>query len=1165
MSEKKLNARIVHKHDVEANWLKATSFIPKQGEIIVYDIDANYTYERFKIGDGKTVVSALPFADDTKVDKISGKGLSTNDYTTTEKNKLAGIATGANKTVVDSSLSTSSTNPVQNKVVSAAINNLSTLVGDESVSTQISTAIANKADSGHTHDDRYYTESEVDSKLSEKSDADHTHSAYVNQNAFSKVAIGSTTIEADNATDTLTLVAGNNVTLTPDASGDKVTIAATNTVYTHPSSGVTAGTYKSVTVNAQGHVTSGSNPTTLSGYGITDAAAKSHNHSNATTSASGFMSSDDKAALDEVVNLVGGEEVSSQINSAIATKADKDHTHAIADVNGLQAALDGKETSGAADSALTSAKSYTDTKISALINSAPTTLDTLGEIATAMEENADVVAALEAAIGTKADSNHTHSYAGSSSAGGAATSANKLNTNAGSATQPVYFANGVPVKTTYTLGASVPSDAKFTDTTYSVATQSANGLMSAADKKILDTLDEYVGDSSVSSQISSAIASKADSNHTHSSYVNQNAFSNVAVGTTTIAADSTTDTLTVVAGSNITITPDATNDKITIAATDTVYTHPSYTSKSSGLYKVTVDSTGHVSGTTAVKKSDITALGIPAQDTTYSSATTSAAGLMSAADKTKLDGIATGATKITVDSSLSSSSTNPVQNKAVNVAISNLNTLVGDTSVSTQISDAVDECITGLSVSGKTITYTKGDGTTGTITTQDTNTTYSAATTSADGLMSATDKAKLNYTNIAYGTCSTAAATAAKVIAVSGNTNWTLTAGSMITVLFSATNTASNPTFNVNGTGAKNVYYTSSQITTSSLSYAGYANRPMTFMYDGTQYRFIGWGIDNNSDTKVQQNAAITTAGEYPVILAYSTATSKVTNAVQKTSTLTYNPSTKILTAPTFNGNLTGNADTATSATSATSATKATQDASGNVITSTYATKTELATVSNLVGDTAVSTQITNAIATKADKTELPQIATAESSDGVAFTVTVPGITALAAGMSFVMIPSRASASTTPTLNVNGLGAKNLRRRLSSGATVVAGYTTTWITKNKPYRVMYDGSAWVVEGHNKPVAADLYGSVLPKVASATLTAANWTGTESPYSQTVVISGTTANSKIDLQPTVAQIVELQTAGTALMTENNSGTITVYAIGEKPTSDYTIQVTITETTT
>ena len=66
-----------------------------------------------------------------KVDKVTGKGLSTNDFTTDEKNKLAGIATGANKTTVDSALSDSSTNPVQNKV----INN----------------ALSGKANSSHTH------------------------------------------------------------------------------------------------------------------------------------------------------------------------------------------------------------------------------------------------------------------------------------------------------------------------------------------------------------------------------------------------------------------------------------------------------------------------------------------------------------------------------------------------------------------------------------------------------------------------------------------------------------------------------------------------------------------------------------------------------------------------------------------------------------------------------------------------------------------------------------------------------------------------------------------------------------------------------------------------------------------------------------------------------
>ena len=69
------------------------------------------------------------------------------------------------------------------------------------------------------------------------------------------------------------------------------------------------------------------------------------------------------------------------------------------------------------------------------------------------------------------------------------------------------------------------------------------------------------------------------------------------------------------------------------------YVHPSYTAKTSGLYKVTVDATGHVSAVAAVTKDDITALGIPGQDTTYPEATTAKAGLMSAADKTKLDGM----------------------------------------------------------------------------------------------------------------------------------------------------------------------------------------------------------------------------------------------------------------------------------------------------------------------------------------------------------------------------------------------------------------------------------------------------------------------------------------------------------------------------------------------
>ena len=67
-----------------------------------------------------------------------------------------------------------------------------------------------------------------------------------------------------------------------------------------------------------------------------------------------------------------------------------------------------------------------------------------------------------------------------------AETAEKLSTSAGSATQPVYFNGGKPVATTYTLNATVPAGAKFTDTTYSAATTSAAGLMSSADKAKLD-------------------------------------------------------------------------------------------------------------------------------------------------------------------------------------------------------------------------------------------------------------------------------------------------------------------------------------------------------------------------------------------------------------------------------------------------------------------------------------------------------------------------------------------------------------------------------------------------------------------------------------------------------------------------------------------------------
>ena len=61
MAEKTLNTRIQMKTDTEANWNKATNFIPKNGEIIVYATDATHSYQRVKVGDGTTKVNELPF------------------------------------------------------------------------------------------------------------------------------------------------------------------------------------------------------------------------------------------------------------------------------------------------------------------------------------------------------------------------------------------------------------------------------------------------------------------------------------------------------------------------------------------------------------------------------------------------------------------------------------------------------------------------------------------------------------------------------------------------------------------------------------------------------------------------------------------------------------------------------------------------------------------------------------------------------------------------------------------------------------------------------------------------------------------------------------------------------------------------------------------------
>lgn len=118
MADNTINVRIKDRSDTEANWTSKNPVLLK-GERAITDGTGKY-----KIGDGKNTWSALPYYE---------------AMTSADRTKLNGIASGANKTTVDSSLSSSSTNPVQNKVVNSALAGKSNTSHTHDLSTMINT------------------------------------------------------------------------------------------------------------------------------------------------------------------------------------------------------------------------------------------------------------------------------------------------------------------------------------------------------------------------------------------------------------------------------------------------------------------------------------------------------------------------------------------------------------------------------------------------------------------------------------------------------------------------------------------------------------------------------------------------------------------------------------------------------------------------------------------------------------------------------------------------------------------------------------------------------------------------------------------------------------------------------------------------------------------
>ena len=98
---------------------------------------------------------------------------------------------------------------------------------------------------------------------------------------------------------------------------------------------------------------------------------------------------------------------------------------------------------------------------------------------------------------------------------------------------------------------------------------------------------------------------------------------------------------------------------------------------------------------------------------------------------------------------------------------------------------------------------------------------------------------------------------------------------------------------------------------------------------------------------------------------------------------------------------------------------------------------------------------------------------------GSAYTATVSWIESLTVGVGFIMVPHAESTTTAPTLNVNGLGAKTIKRRTSTvSGSLTSGYANSWLGSNNPVHVIYNGTYWVVQGMEQPNVYDL-NTVVP--------------------------------------------------------------------------------------
>ena len=190
------------------------------------------------LGDDPNFATTVATQIGTKVDKVDGKGLSTNDYTTAEKNKLGGIANNAE--VNQNAFATVAVKVGETTTNVAADTKTDTVTFIQGDNVTLTPDATNDTITIAAKDTTYPVVSTTTNGIMSKGDKSKLDGikpgAEVNQNAFSNVKVGQTTIASGAKTATLELVAGSNVTLSADTTNKKVTIAAKDTKYNNATS-----------------------------------------------------------------------------------------------------------------------------------------------------------------------------------------------------------------------------------------------------------------------------------------------------------------------------------------------------------------------------------------------------------------------------------------------------------------------------------------------------------------------------------------------------------------------------------------------------------------------------------------------------------------------------------------------------------------------------------------------------------------------------------------------------------------------------------------------------------------------------------------------------------------------------------------------------------------